>query len=218
MKIYYMDISEIADHTVKEQNLTRYTAFLGPEECTKIIRMKQIADKKRSFAAYYLLSRAWNESFENEKHMPVISRNEFGKPYFEEENTPGFNLSHSGRFAVCAFAQEKEQVGNIGVDVQESRKVEKAFMRRFFSEHEYAYALQMGQQGALEIWSRKESLGKCRGYGLKKNLKELDTMACKEHFIVYDLCCECPAESYVLTACTEKSCDADLCEIHWDHE
>lgn len=141
---------------------------------------------------------------------------------------PAFNLSHSGEIAVCAFDDEKlQRLERVGVDVQEIREIGEGIIERFYSEAEYQEAIQGEKRIASEIWSKKESLGKCRGYGLHGNLKELDTTVCKELFYVYMLSGnkETVIEEqgalgrlqgeYVLTVCTDSPCQVEMYQVSW---
>lgn len=93
-----------------------------------------------------------------------VMRDGFGKP-FVEGNPVHFNLSHSGRWCVCAVSD-----GPVGVDVQEHRIISRAVARRFYSAEEFCRLDALdGEAYAREffrIWSLKESYIKCIGKGL----------------------------------------------------
>jgi 4'-phosphopantetheinyl transferase len=98
----------------------------------------------------------------------AILRDSFGKP-FAEGAAVHFNVSHSGRWCVCAVSKK-----NVGVDVQAYRTIDRAVAARFFSSAE---ALRLdsltGEDYAREffrIWSLKESYIKCIGKGLSHPL------------------------------------------------
>ena len=50
------------------------------------------------------------------EELPRLEREERGKPWFPDHPQRHFNLSHSGKMALCALAD-----GEVGVDIQEMR-------------------------------------------------------------------------------------------------
>ena len=97
--------------------------------------------------------------------LPPILFTEKGKPYFTE-GAYHFNISHSGRLAVCALGKEP-----LGVDIEPIRKdyteKEERVARRFFCEGEQkllSVALDKGE-AFTRIWVKKEALAKKGGEG-----------------------------------------------------
>ena len=93
----------------------------------------------------------------------ALSYNEHGKPYLTHHPDIHFNLSHSGRLAVCAVSDAP-----VGVDVERERKYSASVARRFFTPEEYDFVEKSDDRGNafLQIWTRKESYLKMRGCGL----------------------------------------------------
>lgn len=92
-----------------------------------------------------------------------------GKPRMAFPETPlRFNLAHSGRIAVFAFAAGCE----VGVDIEEVRPVrdQEAIVRRFFSPEEGSEWLALDaaerDEGFFRCWTRKEAYIKALGGGL----------------------------------------------------
>lgn len=95
-----------------------------------------------------------------------------GKPYLTEYPFY-FNLSHSGRYVVCALGLEE-----MGVDIQVHREKgerevlrTRSIARRFFTASETeALGAAGADRGALELfyrlWARKEAYGKLTGGGV----------------------------------------------------
>lgn len=97
-----------------------------------------------------------------------VLRDGFGKPFIEGMPLH-FNLSHSGRWCVCAVSPSI-----VGVDVQEHRTVSRAVAGRFYSDEEFrrldALAGEEYEKEFFRIWSLKESYIKCIGKGLSHPL------------------------------------------------
>lgn len=97
--------------------------------------------------------------------LPPIAFSEKGKPFFTEGELH-FNISHSGRIALCALSDRP-----IGADIEpikkEFTKREEDIARRFFTEEERRLLAAAPDKGKAftEIWVRKEALVKRSGEG-----------------------------------------------------
>jgi len=95
--------------------------------------------------------------------------NEYGKPYIYGSNDFHYNLSHSGKWVVCAVDRQP-----VGIDVEAVAPVDLDIARTFFSPEEVVYI--MGRPGAertglfYELWTLKESYVKALGCGLSNPL------------------------------------------------
>ena len=89
-----------------------------------------------------------------------------GKPYLQDYSVY-FNLSHSGNYVICAVSPRE-----VGVDIQEYKKVDmERLARRFFSEEEQTIleGRMDGQEKRklfYQLWTRKEAYGKLTGKGI----------------------------------------------------
>lgn len=95
-----------------------------------------------------------------------------GKPFIE--NTPQFNLSHSGDYVVCAVDENP-----IGVDIEKISRMKEAVFARIASplEKQKAAAIQDGEllEYYCSVWTKKESLLKLTGEGIRKELSTVCT-------------------------------------------
>ena len=91
----------------------------------------------------------------------TLGRGTFGKPFFREYPDRQFNLSHSGRWVVCAQSDLP-----IGVDIQTQMQLSPESWRLFMTESEAAACADSVQ--ALWLWSAKEAVAKCIGSGFLK--------------------------------------------------
>jgi len=101
----------------------------------------------------------------------------FGKPSLA--NYPGihFNISHAGRWVVCAVSSEE-----VGVDVEQIRSIDLAIARRFFAPSEYTTLMSLEAGDRLDfffrLWTIKESYLKALGTGLHKELSSFCVEIC----------------------------------------
>lgn len=165
MNIYLLDVKSITEHEI-----TEYAQMLDGDRRKGIAQCQRSADRRRSFGAGMALLYAWKKQF-GERTMPKVMRDENGKPRFTGADIP-FCLSHSGNYAACVLGEETGGAP-FGLDIQEPRAVRAGLAERFFSDREKEQ-LRTGDDFCL-IWSRKESLAKYQGSGLRGDLRALDT-------------------------------------------
>lgn len=102
----------------------------------------------------------------------ALKYGENGKPYFKELPLY-FNLSHSGRYVLCAVSNRE-----IGADIQQIREIkELQLAERHFAKEEYRQLelcedLDKRRQLFFQLWSRKEAYGKLTGKGLSGCLEQ----------------------------------------------
>lgn len=113
---------------------------------------------------------AWSRIFGTE--MPAIARTERGKPYFPSRPDIHFNVSHSGKYFVCAFSGSP-----VGIDIQEHtlRKGEteksaaprlQKIAARFFHPAEKKYIKNDTFLRFYRVWTAKEAFVKYTGKGI----------------------------------------------------
>ncbi len=218
MKLYYMNINT---DEKKQQELLEALGNKAPACYTavqqKVNEYRQERDQLRSVGAYLLLAYAYEQQSDelHAERMADIVKTTEGKPIFEGTHQVHFNLSHSGDYVACVISD-----GVCGVDIQEIRPFKEHFAKRFFSEKEQIYieyGISNGRDKDVigtEIWCKKESLGKCRGYGLARGTQPLDTEECAEQIgVVYALL----EEGYMISYC---SCSilkerVEICEVKY---
>jgi 4'-phosphopantetheinyl transferase len=102
--------------------------------------------------------------------LPAIARAEQGKPFFPAFPNYHFNLSHSGRFALCVLDEQP-----VGADIEAIRPHHPKLSRRICSELELAWLEeQQNKTTALcQLWAGKEALAKHHGTGLTVPLRSL---------------------------------------------
>ena len=100
----------------------------------------------------------------------TIKKNEFGKPYIEENSSIKFNISHCDGIAVCGVGG-----GECGVDVEKIRTFNKKVAMRICSKEELQCIddSTYPEKQFFIYWTLKESLGKALGVGLNYSMREV---------------------------------------------
>jgi 4'-phosphopantetheinyl transferase len=102
--------------------------------------------------------------------------NKSGKPYISGKNNLKFNLSHSGDFAIYAFASGTE----IGIDMEYIRNLENpdSLAKTTLSDIEYKIFKSTPGNGRLGLffryWIHKEAFLKADGQGITNSLKNIE--------------------------------------------
>ncbi|MBC3888010.1 4'-phosphopantetheinyl transferase superfamily protein [Acetobacterium paludosum] len=164
-RIYIADVSPL----YQLDQLKKYLRSLSPERQEKADRLKSINSKALSIGAEVILQKAVLKSFGIKEQLKLI-KGEGVKPRCSDHPNIHFNLSHSGRFVVCAISNEP-----VGVDIEQRDRVNFQLAKRFFHAVEVAWILSLPvedqQQGLCDLWSIKESYMKYtgKGFGLPMN-------------------------------------------------
>lgn len=155
-----------SDKLNNEETFWEYYEQMPPERKRKIDKCMQSDDKKCSLAAGILIQEFLNEN--NYKGDCVDYKvNEKGKPYFDGIC---FNVSHSGRYAVCVFSDREA-----GCDIELLNVKNLRVAERYFTESEKAFIFGQGSEDSMNerfvrLWTLKESYLKYFGTGLSKPL------------------------------------------------
>lgn len=161
------DVSALEDEFLFEAAYAKASV----ERKLKTDRYRFRRDKNASLGAELLLRRALNR-FGVSK--PVFAYGEAGKPYLAGEDGVFFNLSHSGRFVLCAASEHE-----LGADIEAVRGADLKIAQRFFCESEAAHvAAQETEPERNELffryWTLKESFLKATGVGLRLPLRDFE--------------------------------------------
>ncbi len=99
----------------------------------------------------------------------AFEQDRYGKPYLAGQPEVQFNLSHSGRWCVCAVSTVP-----VGVDVEQARPMDLAWTHKFLSAEEREDLRATEDSVRLwrfyELWTRKECYAKALGRGLTPEL------------------------------------------------
>lgn len=143
-----------------------------PDETKQYVNTFKHAKQRKLCAMGYYLLQTKLEYFDFGKSIPHIIRNKYGKPCFANRKMY-FNLSHSHNVAVCAIAKD-----NVGVDIQQIQKYDESIAKLVFHINEIQEIQKSKNQNLsfTSIWSKKEAYLKLKGYGLNKNMKNINTL------------------------------------------
>ena len=157
--IYVMDVRELQCRDIYD----RYYDRMPKSRQAKLNALRQDADKRRSLGVGILLQKGlkqygihWTD--EN------VAATEQGKLYLRD-GTVQFNLSHSGDYAVAAFAKEP-----VGIDIEQCRKAKMNIAKRFFCEAEQELLSSIEEERDdmfFRLWTLKESFLKVNGEGMR---------------------------------------------------
>ena len=140
-------------------------AQLPEDERLYIDRFKKEDDRHCRLIARQLLHKALDDHHLDRIQMAHLKWGKHGKPYLKSAH---FNISHSGREVLLAFSLDCE----LGVDVEKVRKIEhQKFVKQFHEEELKDFEeAKISRDRFFEYWTRKESVIKAIGKGLKKPL------------------------------------------------
>ena len=150
------DISELEDESVYRKYYETLPGFRKKK--ADVLRFAQ--DKAQSVGAWVLLERM--------------------RRHYALGETAVFNLSHSGRYAMCSLADQENVM--VGCDVETIKEYRGRLARHFFTEDEYRrLEREEGEEAKAVLfyryWVWKESFMKATRLGMKLGL---DTFAFEE--------------------------------------
>lgn len=93
-----------------------------------------------------------------------------GRPYIK--GCPDFNVSHSGKIAVCAIAEGRDR---IGIDIQAEKPMGERRLRQVLTSRELSWVNGNPRKAAF-LWSRKEAVTKLLGLGMQVSYRSLETL------------------------------------------
>lgn len=157
--IYILDVTQLSNE------FSTYKIIMPDDRYNKMQRYRNMSDK---------LLLAGNEIlfqyFMHKGNYPVdrcIGEN--GKPYILNNSNLFFNMSHSGKYAVCAFSSVP-----LGVDIEEILPIDIQLAKDYYCYHEYQDILKGPDNARIQhfyqYWVLKESFLKATGLGLSQPL------------------------------------------------
>lgn len=181
-----------------------------------IARLQRQPDRLRSLAGRLLLHHALR-CHGMVGDVPLVGVGPYGKPQLAGPGAPQFNLSHAGRWIVCALAR-----GPVGIDVEQLRPIDLRLAERYFHRDEYAALLASAPGERLarffRLWTAKEAYVKALGLGLQRELSSFAVLADRagrlhlqdplqgaQHFVLSELPL---AAGYALTLCRPQAAAA----------
>jgi 4'-phosphopantetheinyl transferase len=172
IKVYARALVSDDDFANNEQELRKYAQKSTLE---KIDTYKSIKNKQRKLMGEMLAFKALKESFNLSDEEIIFTYGEKGKPMLKDSTDKFFNISHSGKWVICAVSDKE-----VGIDIEIIKKAKLNVASRFFTplEIKALNSLEGDQQNALffTFWTVKESYLKYLGTGLTKPLSSFDVI------------------------------------------
>lgn len=152
-----------------EETLADLFKYISKEKYKKLMRYKNINDKKRGVISELLVRYLISIRSEIKSNEIIIDKSKYGKPFVKNINEIEYNVSHSGKFVVCI-------IGNypVGIDVEKISNIDLSVSDIVFETKEYEEFQQINDLEKREyfyrMWCLKESFIKAKGFGLYMNL------------------------------------------------
>ncbi|HJJ30980.1 MAG TPA: 4'-phosphopantetheinyl transferase superfamily protein [Methanocorpusculum sp.] len=209
VRLYAADVSELSDADL----YAKAYAAVSDERKAKTDRFTFPEGKYRSLGVEILLQFGLAGLGADSANLK-FGYGEMKKPYLADLPEIQFNQSHSGKYAVCAFAPSA-----VGCDVEKLSRCDFAVARRYFFAGEYESILARKtpdeqKKQFFRLWTMKESFMKATGLGLSLGLKNFeifpdgDVISVKQtadsnqwffHEYAFD-------EEYACTVCALQNC------------
>ena len=200
MKLLYMNISVFEDENLFKKGMS----LISVKRKKQIDKLNNPVSARLSLGAGVLLHIAMKE----EGYLNFYDQIKYGahgKPYLEDVPFY-FNLSHSGEYVICAYDDKP-----MGADIQLKKNKIPSRLNKILSEQEmqqYSILTEKEQKEFFyKIWTRKESLIKCDGRGLRIPLYEISVIEdaiCFEGKIIYNKDLNILQPQYSISLSSEK--------------
>ncbi len=154
-------------------------ALLSVTELERASRLRRERSRIQYTATQCMLRRLLGGYLNLSPDSVELKRTSNGKPYVDPRHgsTLGFNVSHSGSWALIAFARGKE----IGVDLEAHRPLDAMNLaQRFFCDSEALRLADIDEDVRnnrfFDLWTAKEALAKAMGTGIAGTLKRFEVV------------------------------------------
>lgn len=127
-------------------------------------------DKLRSAMAEIMIKKVLMDKYGFRKSNIAFKYSKYGKPYLVGCDRIYFNVSHSGKWIVCAFADKE-----VGIDIQNTDKeVSNSVIDKVCSSNEKELIKTADSGAFYKFWTLKEAYTKALGKGLLMKFSDLD--------------------------------------------
>ncbi|MCR5583854.1 MAG: 4'-phosphopantetheinyl transferase superfamily protein [Lachnospiraceae bacterium] len=166
-KIYVLNIKKFNDPDIYMEA----RRHISEERIKKADSMARMQGKFRSVGAGYLIS----IGLEDAGLSPFderIAYSTYGKPYLPDHPDVHFNVSHSGNYVVCAFADK-----TVGIDIEEIHDIKPSLVKYALNKQEFTMYDNLPESERLnfffENWTGKEAFLKHIAKGLSVRPSEI---------------------------------------------
>lgn len=166
MEIYAID----ASIPVTQQRYEEMMQWVSADKRTKLERFLKREDVLRGLYADVLVRWLACQRLHITNDTLQFVHTEYGKPSLAHSETFHYNVSHSGKWVVCAVDDHP-----VGIDIEEIRPIDFEVGRICFSNMEYDKLKSLDDDHRLsyfyDLWTLKESFIKAEGQGMSLSLK-----------------------------------------------
>ncbi|MEK8128254.1 4'-phosphopantetheinyl transferase superfamily protein [Paenibacillus filicis] len=161
MELYALHVGEL----FSAGDLPELLDWVGPEKRHELLRFMKREDMLRGLFGELMVRWQACSRLKLANSELRFKRTAYGKPYLTNSDEFHFNISHAGKWVVCALDTEP-----IGIDVEQIAPIDFRVARSFFSKQEYLDLLDKREEEQLayfyDLWTLKESFVKAEGHGL----------------------------------------------------
>lgn len=148
IRTYLMDVTPLYE----EEVYYKYYSQIPDWRKQKAARMVKVAGKAQSVGAWVL--------FEKVRKLLALG------------DSPLYNLSHSGNYALCAVSDDNDESIKVGCDIEMLGEIQLNVAKRFFTVAEYENIIsyqnpELQNQLFFRYWVLKESFMKATRQGMK---------------------------------------------------
>lgn len=214
-------------HFIEEKYYNNLLLLTSRETREKIKRFKQKPDAYRSLLADLLIRSVICNKYRISNDEVKFSYNKYGKPFYSGDENFFFNLSHSGEWVACIWANFI-----VGVDIEQILPIDLEIATHFFSREEVdvLYGKPHGERMFYfyDLWTLKESYIKALGKGMSLPLNSFTITKSAEKGVIiknqshnssYYFKQYCVNSNYKLSLCSiknefpKKVTYRELCEL-----
>ena len=168
-KIFALNLETLEEYGDASQLLDRLPSWRRKA----VLRLKSPAARLQSAGAGLLLYSALEYCGFSPLYRVALTEKQ--KPFFPEHPELYFNLSHSGKRALCIIGDQEN-----GCDVETARAYRPEIAERFFgpSDREYLENAPEAERDAVfcRLWTLKESFMKATGLGMSLGLSDFTAL------------------------------------------
>jgi 4'-phosphopantetheinyl transferase len=161
LEVYAVELKNEVDKNLYEKAL----CYIPEKKEKKIKRFLRYEDSLKTLIGEVLIRKIIMTKLKLAYDEIILKTNEFGKPYLENYDEFHFNISHSGKWVVCAVSDKP-----VGIDVEKIKDINIKIADRFFSKEEAEDLYKKEESERLkyffDLWTLKESYIKADGRGL----------------------------------------------------
>lgn len=157
--VYLLNIEDITEET------ECFKDRIPGERYNKMLRYKNKSDKLLLIGNEILFQYGYGKINLNKDECKVKRKvDSMGKPYIVNSKYY-FNMSHAGKYSVCAFSKNP-----VGVDIELVKPIDLSIARQYYCKNEYEDIVRAPKELRLmrfyQYWVLKESFTKVIGFGL----------------------------------------------------